>query len=94
MSSPLHAPHHLPSTSLPAKSSCPHQRLEPRPSSKISNVADLAISYLSRFLRITRDNLDLVRRKLMSIFAFELHILHDECPDVVAETVGLKMTLR
>ena len=48
---------------------------------------------LPRLLGITRDDLDFLRRKFVSIFAFELYILHDECPDIVTEAVGLKVTL-
>ena len=43
---------------------------------------------------LTRDDLDLGRRDLLVLLHLETRILHDERPHVVAETVGMEVTLR
>jgi len=48
---------------------------------------------LSRSLRIAADNLDFVRSKFGARISLELDILHKKGPDVVAEAVGLEMSL-
>jgi hypothetical protein len=44
-------------------------------------------------LRQTRDNLDLLRIKLILIVHFEVHVLDDESPHFIAESVGIEVAL-
>lgn len=49
--------------------------------------------YLARLLRIATDNLDLIGLELLTAITLESHVLDEECPDIIAEAVGLQMTL-
>ena len=48
---------------------------------------------LPRLLRITANNLDLLRRHSILIIQLEVDIFNQECPNFVAEAVGVKMAL-
>lgn len=45
-------------------------------------------------LRVTADNLDAVGVHLIRVVELEVDVLDDECPDIVAETVGIEVALR
>lgn len=48
---------------------------------------------LARPCGIAADDLDFLGGELVSAFAFEFHVLHEEGPHVVAEAVGLQVSL-
>ena len=50
-------------------------------------------SLFSRFLCIAAHNLDLLSLDVVLIVKLEINILDEECPDFVAEAVGIQMTL-
>lgn len=48
---------------------------------------------LPRLLRIAAHNLNLLRRNVILIIELEIDVLDEERPDLVAEPVGVQMTL-
>jgi len=59
-------------------------------------VSNRTVSFLLRFsrlLRVATDNLHLVRSEFLAAITLESHLLDQECPDVIAKSVGLEMTL-
>ena len=48
---------------------------------------------LPRLLRITAHDLDFLRRDIVLVVELEIDIFDEERPDLVAETVGIQMTL-
>ena len=49
---------------------------------------------ISRLLRIAAHDLDLIRLHRVLIVQLEIDILDQKCPDIIAEAVGIQMTLR
>lgn len=54
---------------------------------------DGATSDFTRLLAVTADNLHLVRMNKLTVAHLEGDILNQESPDLVTETVGMKMAL-
>lgn len=51
-------------------------------------------SSFARSLAVTADDLDLVRRDRGLVVQLECDVLDEEGPDIVAESVGVKVTLK
>jgi hypothetical protein len=58
----------------------------------VGKARDSALDF-TRTLRVTADNLDSVGVDLVRVVELEVDILDDERPDIVAETVGIEVTL-
>jgi hypothetical protein len=49
---------------------------------------------LTRTFRVAADNLNTVGVDLVRVVELEVYVFDDECPDIVAEAVGIEMSLR
>ena len=61
--------------------------------SPLLSLDEAQILNFTRFLAVATNNLDFLRGKGTSTIQLEIDIFDQECPDIIAESVGIEMTL-